>query len=183
LALGVFISPSALAADDKIPPLLPPHSELEPTFWAQHRWQFIGGGATILILMALGVWLLRRPKPVVVEPPAVLARRALEPLRGRPEDGALVAEVSRIVRRYVLSALNFPADELTTTEFRALLLSRPQINPEMAESVGDFLRRCDQWKFAPEPPTPQLGAVAGALELVEKVEQSRWQISNQELVR
>jgi hypothetical protein len=182
LVLGAFC-PSAFAADEKLPPLLPPHDELQLTYWEQHGWQFVVGGVVALVLLSLLIWLLRRPKPVVVEPPAVLARRALEPLRSRAEDGALIAEVSRIVRRYVLSALNLPPEELTTTEFRALLFSRPQINPEMSGEVGDFLSRCDQWKFAPEPPGPKLGAVAGALELVEKVEQSKWQISNQELVK
>jgi hypothetical protein len=181
LVLGCFCPLAVFASDEKIPPLLPLHGELEPTFWEQNGWLFIVGGAVVLVLLSLGIWLFTRPKPVVIEPPAVLARRALEPLRARAEDGALVSEVSRIVRRYVLSALNFPPEELTTTEFRAVLSSRPSINPEVSGAVGDFLRRCDQWKFAPEPPAPQLGAVTGALELVEKVEQSKWQISNQEL--
>jgi hypothetical protein len=159
--------------EDKIPELLPPQPELPTTFWEAHGWQCILGGVVFVgIVIAVIVW-LRRPRVVVIEPPVTQARQALEKLRGQKEDGALVMNVSRILKRYVIAALNLPAAELTTTEFRHALQEQPQVAPELAVSTGNFLQRCDEWKFAPERPAEKLGAVDGALELVEKLEAAR----------
>ena len=157
----------------EIPQLRPPHGELNPTFWEQHGWQVLLGAALFAVAVAMVIFLLRRPKRIVPEPPGLVARRALESWRNRAEDGALAADVSRVLRRYVRTAFHFPNEELTTTEFRAALQSNSQIAPELATATSHFLRRCDEWKFAPAPPAPQLGAVATALELVDKMEASR----------
>ncbi|HZV35127.1 MAG TPA: hypothetical protein VFB72_11190 [Verrucomicrobiae bacterium] len=146
---------------------------MAPTFWEQHGWHVIAGAAFCLALIALIIFWLRRPKIVIAEPPATAARRALESWRNRAEDGALVADVTRVVRRYVVCAFNLPSEELTTTEFRKALLSDPHIPRDVGAAAGDFLRRCDQWKFAPAPPAPPLEAVAFALELINKMEAAR----------
>src|SRR5271165_4843331 len=88
LASGMALPLMAFAADEKIPDLLPPRGELAPTFWEQQSWTVILGSAIGLLLIAELIWVLTRPKPVVIEPAATLARRALETLRGRAEDGA-----------------------------------------------------------------------------------------------
>lgn len=172
-ACTTFLPIIARGQGHEIPPLRPPHGELDPTFWQQHGWQVLLAVAIFFVISVLFVLFLRRPRRVAIEPPAIVARRALEKHRNRPETGALVAEVSRVLKRYVMAAFQFPPEELTTTEFRKALRSHADINPELAVATADFLRRCDQWKFAPAPPTPHLGAVGGALELVEKMEASR----------
>jgi hypothetical protein len=160
-------------AEEKIPELLPPQPELPATFWELHGWQCVLGAAAFIVIVIVGIVWLRRPRAMVIEPPDVQARHALEKLRGQKEDGALVMNVSRILKRYVIAALKLPAAELTTTEFRRALQEQPQVAPELAATTGDFLRRCDEWKFAPEHPVEKLGAVEGALEIVEKLEASR----------
>lgn len=167
----------------EIPPLQPPHGELAPTYWEQHGWLVLTGAALLLLGLFLFIVWLRHPKQVIPEPPGIVARRALESWRNRPENGALVADVSRVIRRYVMAAFNFTHDELTTTEFRDALQSNIQIAPELAAATGDFLRRCDQWKFAPNPPTPKLGAVTSALELVDKLEMNRAENQRKENVK
>lgn len=157
----------------EIPPLQPPHGKLDPTFWEQNGWEIVGGAVICLLLMAFIIFLIRRPKIIVPEPPAMVARRALESWRNRNEDGTLVAEVSRVLRRYIVRAFNFPSEELTTTEFRKALQSDPQIPRAIAGATSDFLRCCDEWKFAPAPPAPRLEAVAVALALINHMEASR----------
>jgi hypothetical protein len=175
MALGAGLGGGrALAqAAEKIPELLPPQPELPATFWELHGWQCVLGGVVFVGIVIAGIVWLRHPRAVVIEPPDVQARHALEKLRGQKEDGALVMNVSRILKRYVIAALKLPPEELTTTEFRRALQEQPQVAPELAATTGDFLRRCDEWKFAPEHPVGKLGAVEGALEIVEKLEASR----------
>lgn len=157
----------------QLPPLQPAHGELGPTFWELYGWEIIAAIACGLLLIALIVFWLRLPKTVVPEEPAKVARRALEGWRNRAEDGALVADVTRVLRRYVVCAFNLPGEELTTTEFRKALLSDPHIPRDLGDAAGDFLWRCDEWKFAPAPPAPRLEAVSVALELINRMEASR----------
>jgi len=112
---------------------------------------------------------------VPVTPPDVLARSALEALRGRPEDIALVAEVSGIFRHYVIAAFNLPPDELTTAELHRALQSHPQASAELVAEIIEFLSRCDEYKFAPAHPASPFDGVAGALELIAKTEAQRKQ--------
>ena len=106
---------------------------------------------------------------VAVEPPIEKARRELEALRGRVVDDKLVADVSRVVRRYLWAAFRFSPGELTTTEIHRFLQTHPRINPNVAATIGNFLRRCEEWKFAPAPPSPQPAFVQEAADLVEHI--------------
>ena len=175
LAFLSFASNPALAAEEPIPALRPPRAELRLSFWQQHGWWV--AVAAIIVLGAIAVWLRwrQRSTPVPVTPPDVLARSALEALRGRPEDIALVAEVSGIFRHYVIAAFNLPPDELTTAELHRALQSHPQASAELVAEIIEFLSRCDEYKFAPAHPASPFGAVTGALELIAKTEAQRKQ--------
>ncbi len=168
-----FLSSVAAAAEDDKLGLRPPRGELHPSFWEQHGWLI--ALAAIAILAGIGFWLRwrRRTSPAEALPPEVLARRALEALRGRAEDAVLAAEASRILRRYLVAAYGLPPEELTTTELREALQSHPQAGPELVAALSGFLRHCDERKFAPVPPAATITAVARALELVETVEAHR----------
>jgi hypothetical protein len=158
---------------DSIPPLLPPRGELPPSFWEQHGTWVILFGIALFGFICVTVWWLGRGRPQVVVPPEVQARQALELLRNQSEDGALLSQVSHIVRRYLTQAFELPPKELTTTEFCALLAGTQKIGPKLATSVSDFLRLCDQRKFAPASESQPLGGVAQALKLVELGEARR----------
>jgi hypothetical protein len=156
-----------------IPPLRPPHAELAPTYWEQHGTAVVLCGVLFLILVGAAIWLLTRPKPPVVVPPEVLARKALEPLGERPEDGALLSQVSRILRHYLSAAFNLPPEELTTTEFCRAIASHEQIGAELSVALSEFLLKCDQRKFAPPAPAPPLSVVDQALKLIDQAQARR----------
>jgi hypothetical protein len=158
-----------------VPKLVPPYSELPPTFWERNGTTVILSGLAGLLVVGAIIWFLRRSKPVVVLPPEVRARRALEALRAKAEDGDLLSQVSRILREYFLAAFELPPDELTTTEFCRMLSRHEKIGAELAAKASDFLRRCDERKFSALPAEP-LNAVAVALELVELAEARRRQV-------
>ena len=168
-----FICSVARAADDDNMRLIPPHGELGPTDWERYGGWIVAGSLVVLVAIALGIAWLRRPRPPVITPPDVLARRELEAMRGRPEDANLLVEVSRAFRRYVASALNLPPGELTTAEFQRALQSPPRTDPELTAAITAFLRRCDERKFAPAPPAASTGFVPLALELVDRIERQR----------
>ena len=171
----IFFANTAFGASDEIPPLRPPRAEFHPSFWEQHSAWLLA--AAIIIVGAAAFWFtrLRQPTPVPVTPPEELSRRALEPLRGRGEDAALIAEVSQIMRRYVISVFGLPPDELTTGELVKSLQSCRQASPELTDAIGNFLRRCDECKFAPAPSAVKIDAVTTALQLIAKIETHRWQ--------
>ena len=160
-------------SSDEIPNLRPPLPEIEPTFWEQHRF-VIGASATFVVMLGtLCVWYLVRPKPPTVIPPVAQARVALDNLIGQPEHGAVLSRVSYVVRHYFATAFNLPPVELTTTEFCQSISEAAPIDPELATAVGNFLRQCDQRKFAPLPAQPPLGAVSQASHFIDQAESRR----------
>ena len=182
-------------SEDEILKLSPPHGELPPTLWEQYgAWTLLA--AVVLVALASFVaWWWLRPKPPVVVPIEVRARQELAVFQQRNEDGRTLSQVSRVLRRYVVAAFELPPDELVTSEFCRLLAGHERIGPELAAAVGEFLRRCDEHKFAPpHSPTPMEwdsasslsspagrmpvppGAAARALELVELGEARRAQV-------
>ena len=113
LFLALFAAWSLRAAtnSDDSPDLVvlsPPHPEMPPTFWEQHGAWLIVAAVALLALASLAVWWWLRPKPPVVLPPEVAARQELEVLRRRTEDGKMISEVSRVLRRYVAAAFELP---------------------------------------------------------------------------
>ncbi|HEY9171623.1 MAG TPA: DUF4381 family protein [Verrucomicrobiae bacterium] len=156
-----------------IPPLRPPHPELPPRFWEQHGSWIVLLTCLLLALAAYAVWRWRRPKPLVIVPIEVQTRQELERLRSEPENGRTLSLVSRCVRRYVAVAFRLPVGEFTTAEFCRAVACQPEIGPELTEALCNFLRQCDERKFAPAPPAPPLGAVERAAKLVEQGEARR----------
>jgi hypothetical protein len=105
-------------------------------------------------------------------PPVVRARRALEELRDEPESGLVLSRISQVLRRFVLDEFSLPGGELTTAEFAQLVESNSGMEREFVSSLIEFLRHCDERKFAPAAPAPSQPATAvpRALELIRMAE-------------
>ncbi len=155
--------------------LKPPHPELPPTLWDQHGAWIMVAAVVLFALGAFVVWWWLRPRPPLMLPVEVQARQELEALQRRSEDGKALSQVSRVLRRYLAAAFELPPEELTTTEFCRVLADREKVGSELAVAAGEFLRRCDEHKFAPSIP-PTMGAAARALALVELGEARRGQL-------
>jgi hypothetical protein len=185
-----------LPSEDPIPPLRPPRGEIAPTFWEQHGVWVIITGVIVLGAVAFAAWWLMRPKPAALEPPDVEACKTLESLRQKPEDGALLSQISHTLRHYVSVAFALPPGEMTTSDFCRAINEQGRLGDELSSKLGDFLRSCDQRKFAPPgfvasrvPPAvedgilppgqgsaPPVGAVPQALKLIELAEARRAQL-------
>ena len=163
-----------LISADEIPPLTAPRGEVAPGFWELYSsWVLLGVVLLVLLVAVLGWWLTRPKPPPVIIPAAVEARQALEVLGDQAESGVVLSRVSRIVRHYFSLTFGLPPAERTTTEFCAALAALPHLSPGLSANVSEFLRQCDQRKFAPSPPQPPLGAVSTAAKLIQLAEQSR----------
>jgi hypothetical protein len=195
---------SAFAAEGPIPPLRPVRGELAPGFWELYGGWFVLGMALLAAATVAMLRYHRRKNPAIATPPDVLARQALEILRGRTEDVALVTEVSRLLRQYLVAAFGLPPEELTTTELQQALRSRSPLvhgttsppenvaafvrKPHFSGTLTSaatgvdaglmaFLRQCDERKFAPAAPSTPLNAVERALDLIRQVEAQRQPIA------
>jgi hypothetical protein len=177
LALIFLAVAAAAQSSNDAPQLTPPYAELPPTFWEQYGSLIVVGGMLGLLVLALIVWLALRPKPVLPVLVEIQTRRALESLSGRTEDGALLSDVSQILRRYFVAAFAMPAGEVTTTEFCRLAGGNETIGAELSSALVKFLETCDVKKFAPTPPAASLNAVTQARELFEQAEARRAQLA------
>jgi hypothetical protein len=176
--------PAATAPQEAPLELLPPHSELPPTFWEQYGAIVVIAVVAAVIVGGFGIWLLLRPRPKAPVPPEAEARAALNALKGQPEDGDALSRVSQILRRYIITAFKLPPGEPTTTEFQRALAKNEDVGAELSNAVSEFLRRCDEQKFSPHGGGANsvtivttfihpAGAVARALELVDLGESRR----------
>jgi len=175
-AAALFITASLIAQatnegpNGPVPQLRPPRGEIPPTFWEQYAGWISAAALVAMAATGAAVWYARRPRPELIISPEFAARKALEPLRAKPEDGDVLSQVSQILRRYIIRVFVLDPGELTTTEFCAALGRQPRINPELAAALCDFLRRCDERKFSPGTGGPALDAVPNALRFVELAE-------------
>ena len=160
-------------AQDEAPKLQPPLGEIPPTFWEQHSLIVILAAAGIILFVALGIWFWLQPKPVEALPPEAMARRELETLSKRPEDGEVISRASQILRQYVLAVFELPAGQPTTAEFCQLIAGNDKMGNELSGALRDFLRQCDERKFAKSDSIAPLNAAARALTLVEHGEARR----------
>lgn len=171
LAIGYW--PFRAISADGIPPLAPALPVVPPTFWEQHGWVVLLTALAAVSLLALGLWLALRPRPVPPVPPETRVRAELEELRLQPETGAVLSRVSQSLRRYLVAAFALPPEELNTTEFCARLRTSETVGAELAGAVSQFLREGDERKFSPAPPAVSLGAARRALDLVTLAEARR----------
>ena len=153
--------------------LAPPYGELAPTFWEQYGMALIFGGLALLGGSLLYWRVKSRPAVPSVLAPEVEARQALAICSSRPEEGKLLSEVSRVLRRYLAAVFDLPTGEVTTAEFCVRLAASDSAGTELAATAARFLRECDERKFAPRPPGTPLNAVAKATELIELAESRR----------
>ena len=168
-----FLGTSSLfsqSTTNALPNLLPPLAPLPPTFWEQHGTAVLAGGLIFLAVAALVAGIVLKSRPPRVLPPAIVARETLTKCRARPEDGNVLTEVSQTLRRYAAAALELPPGELTTAEFSRELERTEKITPQLKRSIADFLRSCDDRKFAPAVSSGPLDAAGRALELVDLTE-------------
>jgi hypothetical protein len=171
---------SNLVSEEEIPALRPPRGELPATFWEQYGLWVVLGGILLLVIMSGVIWLVTRPKPPVIVPPAVVAREALEPLKQKAEDGLVLSKVSQVLRRYVAAAFGLPTGEFTTGEFCQELRSQERVGSELSSEVSVFLQECDRRKFAPDSaaaPVLPPGAVTRASRLIDQAEARRAQLN------
>ena len=149
-----------------VPALAPPYGELPPTFWEQYEIAIIVGGVIVLVGGLVYLRFRLRPAAPVVLAPEVVARQALSACSSGPEDGALLSEVSRIVRRYAAAAFALPPGEVTTAEFCARLAASETAGTDLAGRLAQFFHECDDRKFAPRPAGSPLHAITRASELI-----------------
>ena len=173
LLLSTLVVAATDTKPDEIPPLRPPRPEIPPGFWEAHRVSLTISTVIFLIIIGIALWFTLRARPRAEVPPEIQARKALDALKSQPESGVLLSNVSQILRRYVMAAHGLPAGELTTTEFCAAISAHPSIGTQLSAAIGEFLRCCDQRKFAPDSDGVPLDAVASALKFVEQSEQRR----------
>lgn len=164
---------SAQTASNPLPALLPAYPALPPTFWERHGTTMLISSLAFATLAIAGIWKILQPKAAVVLPPEVLAREALARRQQQPENGELLSEVSQILRRYLITALELPAGEMTTTEICTALARHEKIALELGDAISRFLRECDGRKFSPAGSDVPLNAVNRALELISLVERGR----------
>jgi hypothetical protein len=131
------------------------------------------GGLALLVFEVIYWGARLRPAAPVVLAPEIVARQALSARASQPEDGKLLSEVSRILRRYTAAAFMLPPGEVTTAEFCARLAGNERAGAELGGQIARFLRECDERKFSPVSAAAPLHAVASALDLVDRAEARR----------
>jgi hypothetical protein len=104
-------------------------------------------------------------------------------LRGRAEDGALLAEVSAILRRYFIAAFALPDRAFTNGELSGALAAHAKVDPKLADAASRLLQDMEQRRFNSEAPGQTADAGSGsepspapvverALELIGQAEET-----------
>jgi hypothetical protein len=171
---GTFfmIGMAASTLGGRLPDLYPPGGYIEPSFWEKYHWHCCGGAvlgvATIFLLWRL----FRCPVATQPVPPDVAARRSLEALGLRPEDGILAGAVSRIMRDYLPSATALPRQELTADEVEWFFRTDKQAGDDLRAGVVQLLRDCDTLKYGASVVKP-VNLVSRALAILEGMETAK----------
>jgi hypothetical protein len=106
-------------------------------------------------------------------PPEVRARKEFGRLAAAPvADRDRLSRTSQILKSYLAEVFGLPKEEMTTAEFCRAFSARTEPGEALSKSVGDFLHRSDQMKFAPGP-APASSTVPEALTLLEQTEARR----------
>lgn len=161
--LGADDRPAGAAAPDGAE-AVPELREVGAPIPAPLRWwrPALAGIAALGVAAAVAAAVRRRRRaaarrPAPVEPPAVIALRALD---GLERDDALRADpdrfyvaVSSILRRYVEARFGLRAPEQTTEEFLAAAEAEATFDRERQRTLRAFLAACDAVKFARARPS------------------------------
>jgi hypothetical protein len=170
---------AALATEtNDLPTLVPAYPEIPPTFWEQHQSLVIVVSFAVIAFGFLLLKALLRPETTIPPSPETVARQALAPLRGQPENGKLLSEVSQILRRYAVAAFQLPPGEMTTAEFYLALAQNEKMAVTLGEEIAHFLRECDERKFSPASATSPFNAIDRAGELISRSEAHRQLVTN-----
>jgi hypothetical protein len=120
------------------------------------------GGTAAVILLALGVWLLRKRRnaPAPAAPPEQAALKQLEGLQnGLPtsleESNLFHTQLADILREYLEARFQIPAPRQTSEEYYQKLAQSGHLTEEQLHQFRDLLQRCDLARFAPLHPTPE----------------------------
>ncbi len=171
IRLGVRLATVGMAANavsEVIPPLRPPRAGMPPGFWERNGWTVLALGLFLALLCLAARRVLRRCRRATEQVPLDVATLgALEALRGQPEDGRVLSEISRLVRRYFVAALALPPAERTNRELGGLLCSDQRVGLELAKATAGFLDECDQRRFSPSGLGGEGPAVEQALDLIK----------------
>lgn len=163
--------------------LTPPLPEIPPTAWERYGWiVWLVLPFVVMFTGIIAALLLRPGKPPVLVSPAAQARTTFAALEARPEDGAMLSQISRTLRRYLVAAFWLNPDETTTAEFCKTLNTNAQVGAELSSAVTQFLRACDERKFSPGQTIPPLDAVRRATRLVEMAEARRFSFGAKQIV-
>lgn len=162
----------AQARPPEPPPQPLPHPELPPVQLPElpplsNPWLVAGAGLLIVLLVALVLWLLLRPRAAAAKPPrkpwqeALRALQALKQRSPQQPPAETGRQVSEVLRRYFLERYQIPAPFRTTREiFREGALPAGAARLQRYAPLAELW---DQLAFAPLPATP-----AEAAALVEK---------------
>ena len=173
LVMGLLsIAGVTFAQSNDAPPLQPALPEIPPTLWEQHGVLIMVLGIMLIALLAAAIWWLLQPKPPVPVPIEIQTRNELELLSLPAEDGKTISRVSQVLKHYFAVAFGLPPVEMTTTEFNRAVAASEKVGSELAASVSEFLRQCDERKFSLHTGV-QASACSRALELVEQGEHRR----------
>jgi hypothetical protein len=173
LALFLLLPTVASAQPgDEIVPLRPSLKEIPPSLWEQHGVLIVMAGVVGVALLAAAIWWLLKPKPPVPVPIEIQTRNELELLNVPDADGKTISRVSQVLKHYFIVAFELMPGEMTTAEFSRAVASNKKTGDELAASVSEFLRQCDEQKFSPAAGV-QTSACSRALELVEQGERRR----------
>ncbi len=148
---------AALAIRDIAPPVDLPRPA--PTWWIAAA----GGAAALLAALACGIWWRRNKRPAAAaraRPAHDVAYDALEALVAAKliEAGEIKefhVRLSQILRRYIEDRFGLHAPERTTEEFLRERQTADALAAGHKELLSQFLRHCDQVKFAQFQPATE----------------------------
>lgn len=121
------------------------------------------GIAAVVLLAALGLFLLRRPPGELSVPPPKPWEVALQRLReleqkrlpGFGKFDEYYVDLSAILRYYIEDRFHLRAPEQTTPEFLETARSGSDLTEPQQQTLADFLVHCDRVKFARYEPGPE----------------------------
>jgi hypothetical protein len=157
-------------AEGPIPDLRPPKGRI--AFDVPEAAIFNSALIVAFVVLIIGRILhVQRPQPPrPVDPPLVLARRALEAASGP----TLVEDCVQIVRRYLRNAFGVGWEGATASELCAAFAAHPQADSTTLAAIESYFAESDLSRFAPhEEQELAETCVSRALQLVEQLEARR----------